>query len=143
MSVVFPAVVEGRGALGLLVLRLVAGAAFIVHGWAKVQAGPGSWMGPDAPVPGVLQALSTAAEFLGGVGWVLGLLTPLASLGLFVNMLFALQYHFGRGDPFISLVGGVSYEAALYYWAVALLLLLVGPGRYSIDARIFGGARRG
>lgn len=37
----------------LLFLRLIAGTAFIMHGWGKIQ-NPMAWMGPDAPVPGFL-----------------------------------------------------------------------------------------
>jgi putative oxidoreductase len=50
------------GSVGLLLLRLVMGAAFLFHGWGKIQT-PLGWMGPDAPVPGILQALAAVAEF--------------------------------------------------------------------------------
>jgi len=135
MAWAFPLPVEGRGALGLLVLRLVAGAAFLAHGWGKIQT-PFGWMPPDAPVPGVLQALAAVSEFFGGgLGWIAGFLTPLASLGVLATMTVALLFHIGRGDPFVG--QGASYELALVYWAVALLLLLIGPGRYSLDAQVF------
>src|SRR5688572_6397027 len=74
----FPPFLAGRSAVGLLVLRLVAGTAMAFHGWPKIQHAT-SWMGADAAVPGVLQALAAIAEFGGGICWVLGLLTPLAS----------------------------------------------------------------
>jgi hypothetical protein len=55
----------GTGAsVGLLVLRLVMGAAFILHGWGKIQS-PLSWMPAEAPVPGFLQLLAAVAEFGG------------------------------------------------------------------------------
>ena len=73
-----PSDLGGTAAVGLLILRLVAGAAIALHGWPKIQSAT-SWMGPDAPVPGVLQLLAALAEFGGGICWVLGLLTPLAS----------------------------------------------------------------
>ena len=50
----YPPWIGGRGALGLLVLRLVFGAAFMLHGWPKIQNAT-AWMGPEAPVPGALQ----------------------------------------------------------------------------------------
>lgn len=131
-----PPVVEGRGAVGLLLLRLVAGAAFLVHGSGKMQS-PFAWMPAEAAVPGVLQALAAAAEFLGGgLGWIAGFLTPLASLGVLATMTVAILFHAGRGDPFVG-AGGPSFELALVYWAVALLLLLIGPGRFSLDAQLF------
>lgn len=136
LSGLVPPVVEGRGAVGLLLLRLVSGAAFLAHGWGKIQA-PFSWMGPDAPVPGIFQALAAVAEFFGGgLGWIAGFLTPLASLGVLATMTVAFLFHAGQGDPFVG-AGGPSYELALVYWCVALLLVLIGPGRFSLDAQLF------
>lgn len=132
----FPPVVDGRGAFGLLLLRLVAGAAFLAHGAGKIQA-PFAWMPPEAGVPGWLQALAAVAEFFGGgLGWVAGFLTPLASLGVLATMTVAILFHVGRGDPFVG-AGGPSFELALLYWCIALLLVLIGPGRFSLDAQLF------
>jgi len=54
------------GSVGLLLLRLVVGAAFLFHGWPKIQ-NPFGWMGPEAPMPGILLALAALAEFGGGI----------------------------------------------------------------------------
>ncbi|WP_437681014.1 DoxX family protein [Sorangium sp. So ce131] len=122
----------------LLALRVVAGVAFIFHGFGKIQA-PFSWMGPTAPVPGFLQALAALSEFGGGIAWILGLLTPIASLGIASTMAVAVWMHaVVRGDPFFAKGGGGSYEPAAVYLVVALVLFFVGPGRFSADAAIFG-----
>ncbi len=122
----------------LLILRLVAGAAFILHGWGKMQS-PFSWMPPEAPVPGFLQFLAAFSEFGGGIAWVLGLLTPLASLGLAITMAVATSMHaFVMHDPFVSSTGGSTFELPLCYFTVALVLWMVGPGKFSLDAKIFG-----
>ncbi|MBV8309662.1 MAG: hypothetical protein JO344_04595 [Planctomycetaceae bacterium] len=39
--------------------------------------------------------------------------------------------------------GGPSYEPALGYLAIAVTLLLVGPGKLSLDALLFGLGRMG
>ncbi len=124
------------GSVGLLLLRLVMGAAFVLHGWTKIQ-NPLGWMGPQASVPAIFQALAALAEFGGGMALIVGLLTRLASLGITTNMIVALAIvHLPQGDPFVS-KGGPSYELAAVYLACAILLLLLGPGRLSFDALFF------
>jgi putative oxidoreductase len=125
--------------LGLLALRLVMGAAFILHGWGKIQS-PLSWMPAEAPVPGFLQLLAAVAEFGGGILLILGLLTPLAALGLLCTMIGALlMVHFPNGDSFV--MGDSTFELPLTYLSAALLFLLAGPGRLSVDYALFGWRR--
>lgn len=126
------------GNLALLLLRVVAGLAFMLHGWSKIQD-PFGWMGPEAFAPSVFQGLAALSEFGGGLAWVLGLLTALGSLGILCTMAVAFSMHaFVRGDPFVSLTGEASYELAAVYFCIALLLMAVGPGRFSLDRKIFG-----
>lgn len=127
---------KGWPSFGLLVLRLVAGAAFILHGWPKIQ-NPTGWMGPDGP-PALLQAASALAEFGGGIALILGLLTPVAAAALAVNMAFALFIaHFPKGQPFVGGGAGGSFELPLLYFAVMVMLFFVGPGRFSLDAALW------
>jgi len=128
----------GGSSIALLLMRIVAGSAFMIHGWGKMQA-PMSWMGPDAPVPGVFQFLAAFSEFVGGLAWIIGLLTPLASLGLMITMLVATAMHmFVMKDPFVNLTGGSAYELPLVYLTIAVVLFKVGPGKYSLDEKLFG-----
>ena len=130
------------GSVGLLALRLVMGSAFIFHGWPKIQ-NPLGWMGAEASVPAILQALAALAEFGGGMALIVGLLNRLASLGIATNMIVALgMVHLPHGDPFVSKMGGRSYELAALYLACAVLFLLLGPGRYSLDALLLRQAPR-
>jgi putative oxidoreductase len=126
------------GSVGLLLLRVVMGAAFLFHGWPKIQ-NPFEWLPPQAHVPAVFQALAAVAEFGGGMALIVGLLTRLASLGIASNMIVALaMVHLPHGDPFVSKPGQVSFEPAAVYLACAILVLLLGPGRFSLDAFLFG-----
>ena len=126
-----------RASTGLLLLRLFAGYAFMVHGWGKIQH-PFSWMGPNSGYPAVLQFLGALSEFGGGLAWILGLLTPLASLGLAFTMLVAARLHLVvMNQPLIAKDANGSAEPAAVYLAIALLLLLAGPGKFSLDDRLF------
>ncbi|WP_342376915.1 DoxX family protein [Myxococcus stipitatus] len=132
LASVFPAPPSTTASVGLLVLRVVAGAAFMLHGWSKIQ-NPFGWMGPEASVPGVFQALAALSEFGGGLAWILGALVPLASLGIFFTMAVATHFHAViKGDPFVGHTG--SYEIALLYLALAVAMMTVGPGKFSVDA---------
>ncbi len=123
--------------LALLFLRLVVGFAFILHGWGKIQS-PMNWMGPDSPVPGIFQFLATLSEFGGGIALIIGFLTPLAALGIGFTMLVATYMHMVVWkDPFVG-KGGGSYELALVYLAITILFLMIGPGKFSLDSKIFG-----
>lgn len=129
---------RGNVGLGLLALRLAVGAAFILHGWGKIQHAT-TWMGESAPVPGVIQALAAIAEFGGGLSLVAGLLTPLGALGIVVVMIAAMaMVHLPMGHPFVSQdPAQPAYELVTAYLSSALLLMMTGAGAYSLDAVLF------
>jgi len=140
MNRFFPQFATGSRAVGLLLLRVVMGAAFMFHGWYKIQSPGGAfaWMGAEAPVPGILQGMAVLAEFGGGLALILGLLTPLAALGIACTMIVALaMVHLPRGDPFVGQPGKPSFELAAGYLANAILLILIGPGMISLDGFLF------
>ena len=142
MRRLFPGFIGGWGALALLLVRLVMGFAFILHGWPKIQ-NPLGWMNAmgGSSVPSFLQAVAAVAEFGGGIALILGLLTPLAAFGLVCQMIGALVLaHIPQGHPFVS-QDGPSYELPLIYLVMSVMLIFLGPGKWSLDAVLF--ARRG
>lgn len=128
----------GRSAAGLLLLRLVVGWAFVLHGWMKIQSDGGmyGWMG--SKVPAVWQGLAAFAEFGGGLGLMVGLLTPVACFGLICTMAVAIvMVQLPSGAKFVQMPGP-TYELCAVYLVAALAILLGGPGAWSLDALIFG-----
>src|SRR5699024_6159193 len=108
-----------------------------LFGWFK---GPGlkgmaqgfASMGIKGGVP--MAFLAGLSEFGGGVLFLLGLLTPLASLLIVIPMLVAVfKVHLSNG--FFSDKGG--YEYPLSHIGVAVGIALIGPGKWAIDALIF------
>ena len=126
--------------LGLLVLRLVLGVIFIGHGAQKLF---GSFGGPrisgfakvleqlGIKLAKPMAILAGLAEFVGGILVTLGFLTPLAALALVVVMIVAvLTVHLKNG--FFVTNGGYEFNLALV--GIALTLLIVGAGVYSLDS---------
>lgn len=140
----FPPMLGGGAAVGLLILRVIVGFAFVQHGYPKIQH-PASWMtlamGPRAFAPAWLQAIVAAVEFGGGIALMLGLLTPLAALLLACDMIGAmLTVELPSGAAFVG--GRHSYELNAVYVAVMAALLFVGPGFVSVDRWLGGAVRR-
>ena len=142
MRKLYPNFIGGFGGLALLLVRLVIGLAFVIHGWPKIQ-NPMGWMNAmgGSSVPSFLQALAALAEFGGGIALILGLLTPIAAFGLVCQMVGAfLLVHFPQRHPFVS-QSGPSYELPLVYLVMAIMLIALGPGKWSIDALLFSRRR--
>src|SRR5690348_13709216 len=126
-------------AFGLLILRVVIGLILAAHGAQKLfgwWGGPGmaGWTGAMTRMrirpPAAWAWISALGEILGGIGLVVGLLTPLASFAIIASMLVAITLvHWPRG--FWVSKGG--YEFNLSIIAGALAVALTGPGSYSLD----------
>jgi putative oxidoreductase len=124
--------------IGLLVVRLFAGLALaFAHGIGKVPPS-GRFVervaGMGFPAPELFAWLAATAEFGGGLLLALGLLTRPAALLVAGNFLVVAGLAHA-GDPF------GDREKPLLFLAIAVLLALAGPGRYSLDAVLARGRR--
>lgn len=137
--------VDGTPAVGLLFFRLIMGLGMLIHGFGKIQS-PFSWMGPKAPVPGILQALAAASEFFGGAALLLGLLTPLAALAVMSVMFVATLANIKMGATYFVKTSpslpGKDTELSVLYFLFGLTLFLTGPGIVSIDSLLFNRKKR-
>lgn len=123
---------------GLLIIRLAFGLTMAwMHGWKKWPVSEnfiGTVKALDVPLPIIAAWAAVLAELVGGVLIAVGLFTRPAALFLGVTMaVAAFQQH--AADPF------KEKEVALAYGVVSLALIFSGPGRFSIDALIFGGKK--
>jgi putative oxidoreductase len=121
--------------LALLLTRVAVGLVFLAHGWQKLFTngidGTAAFF-DQAGVPAAAAAAWFAAlvEVAGGAALVLGLAVPVAGLLLLVNMLGAFVFVHAGAGLFVDQGG---YELVLTLGAAALLLAVLGAGRFSLD----------
>ena len=138
----------GRLGLGKLLLRVVVGSVFTVHGLQKLNGsfGGAGLEGTEKMVtgqrmlPARRNALAVAlAETLGGLGIAFGIATPVAVAATTATMATAIRKVHGK-NGFNNSKGG--YEFNLTLLAAGAALVIDGPGPLSVDA-VAGKARWG
>jgi putative oxidoreductase len=122
-----------------LILRVMAGIVMAVHGWQKLtEVGPANF-GRQAlanlgvPLPVFMGYVVTFVELIGGILLIVGLLSRIAALILAIEMVFTTLL-VKTNVGFIAPPGsGAGAELDLILLAAFLTILLVGPGRLSLD----------
>jgi len=121
--------------VGILVLRVGIGLMFVFHGWPKISGGTETWAKLGMAMqylgmgfaPAIWGFMSAATEFFGGILIASGLLTRQAAMLLTFNMVVAVVLKFSTG------AGLSGASQAIETGIVFLSLILIGPGKYSID----------
>jgi putative oxidoreductase len=131
----------------LTLIRLVLGSVMFAHGAQKMLGWFGGYgfkgtMGfftQTMHIPAPFAFLAIAAEFFGGLGLIVGLLTRVAAFGITVNMLVAIfTVHIANGF-FMNWTGqqkGEGFEYHLLVLAMTTALMIRGAGALSIDRAI-------
>lgn len=133
----------------LTILRLVLGIVFFAHGAQKALGWFGGYgfngtMGfftQQLGIPAPFAFLAIMAEFLGGLGLIVGFLTRIAAFGVFCNMLVAvcmLHRHFGLFMNWAGNQKGEGYEYHLLAMAMTVAVMIAGAGAFSVDASLSG-----
>jgi putative oxidoreductase len=114
-----------------LLLRLALGGVFIIHGYPKLKdlgKGTGQWL-KSIGIPTSVGLVAGIVEFFGGIALVIGILTSI------IAPLFVL---WTAGLVWVSIAkikkkfaGG--YELDLLLFALALALVVIGGGVFSVD----------
>ncbi|GAB3439123.1 DoxX family protein [Streptomonospora sediminis] len=122
-----------------LLLRICIGVVFIGHGWdrlANMDVARAAHIAPGLremgiPLPDLVAPYLAYGEPICGALVLLGVLTRLGAAVLTFNMLGAWFFvHSSAG----LMVANNGYEYVMVLSAVGLLLVVCGPGRFSIDA---------
>jgi putative oxidoreductase len=136
----------------LSVVRVILGVVFLAHGAQKVLGWFGGYgFGPTMGsmehmgIPAPFAFLAIAAEFAGGLGLILGLLSRVAAFGIGVEMIVAIAKIHGTNGFFMNWAGsqkGEGFEYHLLALALLALIMVRGAGALSLDRLIAGWRRR-
>jgi putative oxidoreductase len=128
--------------LGLLLIRIGIAAVGVFHGGQKIFGwwGGGSvakfaenLTGMNVPMPTASAWMAALSEFAGGILIGLGLFSRVAAFFLGFTMLVA----WGMAHKF-TFVKPAGNDFPFLIMMVAAGLILTGPGKFSINALIFG-----
>jgi putative oxidoreductase len=126
------------------ILRLALGVSFFAHGAQKMLGFFGGYgftgtMGFFTGllhIPAPFAFLAIAAEFFGSLGLIFGLLTRVASFGIFCNMVVAVvmvHHQFGFFMNWTGVQKGEGFEFHILVMGAAVLLMIRGAGAASVD----------
>jgi putative oxidoreductase len=123
----------------LLALRVCAGLTLAAHGYNHLfrggkVAGTGRWFESLGMKPGKFHAVfASVTEIVSGIGFALGLLTPLCAAG-FVGCLFVAVWTVHRFNGFFIIKEGWEYVTLVMVLAVSVAM--IGPGQWSLDDKL-------
>jgi len=133
---------SSRLQLALLILRVVVGIIFAIHGGQKLFVfGFGGVIGfftkVGIPLPVIAGPVVTLVEFLGGLALVAGVVTRVAAVLIALDMVGAILLVHLKNGFFLP----TGFEYALTMLTVAVFLALAGAGAYSVDGAMVGRRR--
>ena len=122
---------------GKLLLRLTLGILILLHGLAKLMGGTAGIVGmvEGAGLPGFLGYAVLLGEVVGPILLIVGFHARIGAALVALNMLVAIALaHMGELAT-LNDQGGWALELQGMFLFTAVALVLMGPGRYSINQR--------
>ena len=122
-----------------LLLRVALSVLILLHGISKIKSGPAMIVDlvADAGAPAVLGYLVYIGEVLAPALVIVGLFTRAAAAIIVINMIVAVLLAHTRDLLSMSDSGGYALELQALYLVAALVVALIGAGRYSLGG-IYG-----
>lgn len=131
-------IIEKLSPVVLLLVRVVAGYMFLLHGTSKFFEFPMSMTGGNGSVE--LFSIYGAAgilEIVGGLFIILGLFTRPTAFLLAGQMAYAYFFVHASADTlFLPLIN--KGELAIMYCMMFLMFIITGAGKFSLDSKLFG-----
>ncbi|KKB73611.1 MULTISPECIES: DoxX family protein [Bacillus] len=121
--------------IGALILRLITGFTFFLHGLSKFQGGIENTVGffSSVGIPGFLAYIVAIIELAGGALMILGLGTRIIGVLFAVVMLGAI-FTVKLSAGFMGTDGGAGYEFDVALLAMSVSLALSGSSMLSFDS---------
>ncbi|PKG23346.1 DoxX family protein [Niallia nealsonii] len=133
---------ENKYELSTLILRVILGVSFFIHGVVKFQGGIENtvgWFG-SIGLPGFLAYGVALIEVVGGLAVVLGLFTRLISV-LFILLMVGAIVKVKLAVGFLGNGQMAGYELDLAFVAMAAAIAITGSKFYALDQLIFKGRK--
>lgn len=124
--------------IGILILRAGLAVIFWLHGVMKAQFR--NMQPSEQLTAGALRSLRILSyvEPLGAIAILLGLLTQLTALCFAIVMFLAIPLKRKMKMPFLAIGTSGGWEFELIVLLAAASVVLLGPGRISLDHLLFG-----
>lgn len=123
--------------IGKLVLRLTVGILMLLHGIAKISRGVSGIekLLEGAGLPGFLAYGVYVGEVIAPILVIIGFYSRVGAALIVVNMIFAVVLAHRADLLLLGRGGGWALELQGFFLFTALAILLMGPGRFSINRR--------
>lgn len=128
---------ENKYEVSTLILRIVLGISFFIHGISKFQGGienTAGWFG-SIGLPGFLAYAVAIIEVAGGIALVLGLFTRIVSI-IFVLLMVGAVVKVKLAAGFLGNGQMAGYELDLAFLAMAVSIAITGSKAYALDSII-------